>query len=269
MAGSLLDATPQELQALRQIAQLRAAGYSDEDIFGGQANMQAGGYGLLGPAIDAMGIASSYNLGRGQLAAGQQAFGYQQMRDPYNVVAANQYYADQQGTPGLTDPVLGNVPQSPMSKYQSYIDSILFPAGEMGAAGAAPQQVGAPAAPNAQGQGWIDAWRAYHPGQADPVSGYPAAWSPVPAQQTAARQLGAQLPGMQSPQFSQTLQRGEIPGLSSLNEAEVGRLTPDQRSQWMGLISSTGRVSDPAAAFADAQRKYSTRGAGGGAGTYR
>src|SRR3990167_5248439 len=135
MAGSLLDATPEEIQALRQIAAMRAAGIPDADIFSRLANTQAGGYGLLGPALDAAGIASSYNLGRSQLAAGQQQFGYEMMGSPYNVVAANQYYADQGGTPGLTDPVLSNVPRSPMSRYGGFIDSILFPNGEMGAGG--------------------------------------------------------------------------------------------------------------------------------------
>ena len=267
--ASLLDATPEEMAQLRAIAQLRAAGYSDADIFGGQANLQAGGYGLLPYALDAAGIASSYNLGRGALAQGQQQFGYNLMRDPYNVVAANQYYADQGGSPGLTDPTLGNVPQSPMSRYGGFIDSLLFPPGESGTQGAAPQTV------NPQGQAMIDAWRAYHPGQPDPVPGYPQtatntqAWSPVPAQQASARQLGGQqLPGMTSPQFSTSLKAGQIPGFSSLNEGESGRLTPDQRAQWMGLIGSTGRVSDPYAAYEDFQRKYATRG-GQSAGTAR
>ncbi len=271
MAGSLLDATPEEMAALRQIAVMRASGASEQEIL---ANLtQAGGYGFLPYALDAAGIQSSYNLGRGNLAAGQQQFGYQLMGNPYNVVTANQYYADQGGTPGLTDPTLGNIPQSPMSRYSQFIDSLLFPPGESGVAGGAPQTVA-----NPTGQSWIDAWRAYHPGQPDPVPGYgpsaataqpnTAGWSPVPAQQTSARQLGAQLPGMSSPQFGNSLRGGEIPGFSSLNEADVGRMTPDQRAQWMGMIASTGRVSDPAAAFADFQRRYATKGAGA-AGTYR
>jgi hypothetical protein len=253
--------TPQEAQQLRQIAQLRAAGYSDADIFGGMANVQAGGYGLLPYALDAAGIASSYNLGRGSLAQGQQQFGYNLMRDPYNVVAANQYYADQGGSPGLTDPTLGNVPRSPMSRYGDYIDSILFPPGESGVTGAAPQTVNPNVNPT--GQSWIDAWRAYHPGQPDPVPGYgPTAqqWTSQPAQAASARQLGAQLPGMDSPQFSNTLKAGEVPGFSSLNEEDEGSLTPDQRAQWMGQIASTGRVSDPNAAYADFRRRYATRG---------
>src|SRR3989304_5626958 len=209
--ASLLDATPEEMAQLRAIAQLRAAGYSDADIFGGQANLQAGGYGLLPYALGAAGIASSYNLGRGQLAQGQQQFGYNLMRAPYNVVAANQYYADQGGSPGLTDPTLGNVPQSPMSRYGGFIDSLLFSSRQTRAEGGGP------------------------PG-------------------------GQQLPGMTSPQFSTTLKGGGIPGFSSLNEGEAGRLTPDQRAQWMGLIGSTGRVSDPYAAYEDFQRKYATRG---------
>jgi len=73
--------------------------------------------------------------------------------------------------------------------------------------------------------------------------------------------LGAQLPGMQSTQFSGALQGGQIPGFSSLNEAEMGRLTPDQRAQYFGMVASTGRVSDPSAAYADFQRRYATRGA--------
>ena len=265
--ASLLDATPEEMAQLRAIAQLRAAGYSDADIFGGQANLQAGGYGLLPYALDAAGIASSYNLGRGQLAQGQQQFGYNLMRDPYNVVAANQFYVDQAGSPGLTDPILKNVPQSPMSRYGGFIDSLLFPPGEAGVQGAAPQTV------NPQGQAMIDAWRAYHPGQPDPVPGYPQTaqtWdqAQVARQSASAQQLGAQLPGMTSPQFSTSLKAGSIPGFSSLTEGEAGRLTPDQRAQWMGLIGSTGRVSDPYAAYEDYTRKYATRG-GQSAGTAR
>lgn len=269
---SMLDAAPEELQALRRaFARLRAAGMSDEDIFGRSANMQAGGYGLLPYALDAAGITSSYNLGRGNLAAGQQEFGYRQMGNPYNVVAANQYYADQGGTPGLTDPTLGNVPQSPMSRYGGFIDSILFPAGESGVAGAAPQAIAPPNVGNPQGQAMIDAWRAYHPGQPDPVPGYApaqAAWSPVAAQQTSARQLGAQLPGMTGGQFGGALKAGQIPGFSSINESDAGQMTPDQRAQWFGFIGSTGRVSDVGAAYEDYTRKYATRGAQA-AGSYR
>lgn len=268
---SMLDASAEELQLLRQIASMRAAypGITDEQIAG--QIMQAGGSGFLPYALEAAGINSSYNLGRGSLAQGQQQFGYDLMRQPYNVVAANQYYADQGGTPGLTDPTLGNVPRSPMSRYGDFIDSILFPAGEIGVSGAVPQTVA-----NPQGQAMIDAWRAYHPGQPDPVPGYaPAAgapatsaWSPVPAQQASARQLGAQLPGMRGAQFSNTLKRGETPGFSSLTEGDEGRMTPDQRAQWFGLIGSTGRVSDVGAAHEDYRRKYATRGAQA-AGTYR
>lgn len=276
--ASVLDATPEEMQALRKIAQLRAAGYADEDIFSGQAGLLAGGADSRDAAISLAGITSSYNLGRGNLAEGQQRFGYEQMRDPYNVVAANQYYADQGGSPGLGDPVLGNVPQSPMSRYQGFVDSLLFPQG----AGAV--QPTAAAQPGA-GQGAPSGpWGFESPEQATEyfrrVGQQPAAaapmqqmqqqpaqaqqWSPIAAQQVSAQQLGAQLPGMQSQNFSGALQRGQVPGFGSLNEAEMGRLTPDQRAQYFGLVGSTGRVSDPQAAYQDYTRRHATRGAQAG-----
>ena len=261
--ASLLDATPEEMQQLRAIAQLRAAGYSDADIFSGQANTQAGGYGLLPYALDAAGIASSYNLGRGSLAEGQQRLYYDQARNPYNVVAATQYLKDTGAAPYLTDPTLGQVQASPAARYGGYIDSLLFPPGEAGVAGGAPQQVA-----NPQGQAMIDAWRAYHPGQPDPVPGYATNAMNTGAQQAAARNLAPTLPGMNSPQFGQSLAQGQVPGFSSLNEGEMGRMSPDQRAQYFGLVGSTGRVSDPMAAYEDFQRRYATKGASAG-GTYR
>ena len=255
---SLLDATPEEMAQLRAIAQLRAAGYSDADIFGGQANLQAGGYGLLPYALDAAGIASNYNVARGGLAEGQQRLYYDQVRNPYNVVSATQYMRDTGASSFLTDPVLGQVQASPAARYGDFINGLLFTPGESGATGAQPQAAGAP---NATGQSWIDAWRAYHPGQPDPVPGYATNAMNTGAQQAAARNLSGTLPGMTSPQFGQTLSAGGVPGMSSLNEAEVGRLSPDQRAQWMGLVQSTGLTSDANAAYEAFADRYRTRGA--------
>lgn len=231
---------PEEEAALRLIAMLRAEGFSDAEIFGSVA----GGYGYLPYILDAAGIQSSYNLGRAGIAGQMIDREYDLVRNPYNVVAANQFYADQGGSPYLTDPTLANVPRGPASRYGGFIDSLLFPQGEAGA--------GAAGAPSTI---------AGSPG------GIPGT-GPTGAQSAAAVGLGGQLPGMSSPQFGGSLRAGALPGFSSFTSGDFARLTPDQRAQYFGQVQSTGRVSDAAAAYDDFARKYSHGGASAG-GTYR
>jgi hypothetical protein len=238
--------TPQEEAALRQIAMLRASGVPDEEIFGGIAMLRdagltdeeiftiGGGYGYLPYVLDAAGITSSYNLGRGGLAADMLDREYRLTNNPYNVVAANQFYADQGGSPYLTDTTLANVPRGPGSRYSGFIDSLLFPDG---------------APPN-------------------DVSMQPVGAGPTGAQARSAQSVGRTLPGMTGTQFGNTLAGGNIPGFSSINSGDMARLTPDQRAQYFGMVQSTGRVSDAAAAYADFARKYQHGGAYAG-GTYR
>src|SRR3990167_5925625 len=100
--------TPEEMAALRYIAGIRAAnpGITDEQLIQMLPFTQAGGYGFVDPALQAAGITSSYNLGRGNLAlaAGDQY--YRQTSSPYNVVSALQFMRDTGASSLLTDPTL-------------------------------------------------------------------------------------------------------------------------------------------------------------------
>ena len=262
--------TPEERAALQRIAMLRAAGFSDEEIFGGLGAAPfniGGGYGYLPTITDLAGITSSYNLGRGNLALGAMDQFYRNVNNPYNVVGATQYMRDTGASPFLTDPVLGNVPQSPMGRYQDYLDSLLFPGGEAGVTGTAPQTVpaGQPADFN-----MLPVGAGTGAAAAPSVAPAPAAapWSPVGAQSASARNLAPTLPGMRGAQYSQTLGRGEIPGFSSIAPADFGRMSSDQQAQYLGMVQSTGRVSDAQRAYADFLRRYDPGGSSF-AGVYR
>jgi len=264
MANSVLDmvnATPQEKAALQQIAMMRAAGIPDEQIFS-QMTI-GGGYEYL-PFVSAMaGINSSYNLGRGSLAEGQQRLYYDQVRDPYNVVAATQFMRDTGASPMLTDPILGQVQASPAARYGQFIDEVLFP-GTTQAGGTATPGAAGGAPPNATGQAWVDAWRAYHPGEPDPVPGYAMNGTATGATEAAAQNLAPTLPGMSNPTFRNALSAGDVPGFSSANVADVGKMSSDQRDQWFGMVGSKGRTSDPRRAYADFLRTYDAGGSSAG-----
>lgn len=278
--------TPEEAAALRQIAMLRAqlmaSGMSqdeaDAQIFSGGAFNVAGGYGLAALANDAASTAAQFNLGRGNIALAAQDQYLRQVSSPYNVVAATQYMRDT-GAPGLaTDPILGNVEASPAASYQKFIDELLFPPGGTGAgsaAGSAPAPAQAPAqqprAPLDFGQPmagvtpqqlaagrdprYIGAGTAPTFGRQQPTAA--PAGGGLTAQQGAAMNLAGTLPGISAPGFRDVLARGGVPGLNSINARDASLLSPDQEAQWMGLIGSTGRVSDPAATYQRARRLYS------------
>lgn len=170
------------LQDVPAYQRLKAQGFTDEEILGGSAGggtdstmRLGGGSAFLGPAVSLAGITSNYNLGRGNLAATLQEQEYNRQANPFNVVTALQQYADNGQSDMLNNPILKNIAPGPASRYGNYLGSMYDPASYPNAAGGAPAPV-ASAAPNAVGQSWIDAWRAYHPGQPDPVQDYaPAA----------------------------------------------------------------------------------------------
>ena len=254
--ATLADITPEEMAALQQIARLRAAGFDDATIFGGGNMTIGGGFGYLPYITDLAGITSQYNLGRGGLAAEQLARQDRLVANPFNVVAANQFYADQGGSPFLTDPTLASVPKSPASRYQEYIDSLLFPGGQVPGGGITPsaqQNVEAAYArdPVAAEQFFASA----SGGTARPQEQVAASMANT-AQTQSAQQLGAQLPGMSSPQFGTALRAGQTPGFSSFTQADFGKLSPDQRAQYFANVQATGRVSDAASAYEDFARKY-------------
>lgn len=273
--------TPAERAALAQIARQREMGLTDEQIFSGaygpDTQMLGGGYGYLDPAISLAGITSSYNLGRGNLAADARNYEYQLLNNPYNVVAANQYLADQ----GIIDPLmggaLGSVPKGPASKYVSFIDQMLGMGGENPSLPSqAAQSAQNPAASMTANQLGAASRSQGGSAQAAPKRDYlplplGAAQTGGAAQQRAARMLGATMnAGMDAPEFGQRLGRGEVPGLNTLTEKDfTDRMTGDQRAQFLGLIQSTGRTSDAAAAAQDYFRKYRHGGTSGRGATYR
>lgn len=298
--------TPEEQAALSRIAQMRAAGFQDAEIFGGglaQSMNVGGGFGYLPHVADMAGIQSSYNLGRGNLALGAAQMGYEMQGDPYNVVSALQYGRDSGQSNVLTDPTLSSVPQSPMSKYLGFVDGLLEDSGGAGggsatapsAAGTRPsgqkmlpditmniddpvQRVRNEVGDTAAMQGFqnfanFDAQRAAAPA---PVPVAPtiqssvagAAFDPMATQRAAAGLLGNS--GIAGNAIGERqLQAGNVPGFSSFSEREAGLMTPDQNASWMGLIGSTGRTSNPQAAYANYQRQYGHRGAGGAGRTIR
>lgn len=162
------------LQDVPAYQRLKAQGLTDEEILGGvgvgatDTTMRLGqipARDVLNAGVSAAGIQSSYDLGRGNLAATLQEQEYQRQANPFNVVTALQQYADNGQSDMLNNPILKNIAPGPASRYSNYLGALYDPASYPNAGGAAP---------SATGQSWIDAWRAYHPGQPDPVSGYAA-----------------------------------------------------------------------------------------------
>lgn len=246
---NMINATPQEQAALQQIAQARAAnpGIPDAQLYQMMGYTQGGGYGYLDAANQAAQTAASYNINRGNLALDA----YKQYQDtfssPYNVVAAEQYMRDNPNASALGGGMqLGNVQSSPASAYLGYVNGLLSPTGQTGGAGGA-GGAGMSAQPNPTGQSWIDAWRAYHPGQADPVGGYATSGVNTGAQQAAAQRYGASLGGVGigAPAMN-VLKSGGVLGNSAINERTFGLMSPEQQAAYFGLQGSTGRMKNPA-----------------------
>lgn len=268
--------TPQERAAVQQIQQMRqqlmmqglTQEQADEAIFSGQALQLAGGYNLANQALDAAGIAAQYNLGRGNLALNAYEMGLNQVANPFNVVAANQFYADQQGSPQLTDPTLSNVPGAGVgSPYLSFVDSILYPKGTSTPSGAPAITLGqksqveaAYAADPVAAEQFFAAQSGTQPRPAAQVQ--QSRMAPSAAQSTAATQIAGRLPGMSNPQFRDTLASGQVPGMSSINARDFSLMDPDSRDQYLGLVQSTGRTSNAARAYQDMLRLYGTPGTG-------
>ena len=268
----MLNATPQERAALQQIAALRSAGVPDDQIFSGLAAdgfTQGGGSGYLPYALDAAQLASSDRLGRGNLALAASEAEYARAANPFNVVSALQYMRDSGDSALLGDPMLNSVQPGPASAYQQYLQGLMggsTPSAAAPSGGAASGTTApAPAAPTAQpttstGQQWIDAWRAYHPGEQDPVPGYATNAVNTGAQQASSRLLGSTLGGVGvGSTFKGALDSGGVPGFNSINERNMGLMSGDQQQSYMGIVGSTGRVSDPRAAYAQYSRLYGHR----------
>lgn len=268
--------TPEEQAALSRIAQMRAAGFSDQDIFQGglgQTMNVGGGYGYLPYIADMAGIQSGYNLGRGNLALGAADLGYQMQQNPYNVVSSLQFQRDT-GAPGLmTDPTLANVPQSPMSSYLGFIDGLLkdqpaggAPTGDLGAVQRVRDEVG-----DTEAMKGFERLAALPPigGTATTTTPTPTtAYDPLATQRAAATLVGSSnLPGASIGETQ--LQSGAVPGFSSFTDREAGNLSGDQFDSWMGLVGNTGRTSDPYRAYQNYQRLYGHRGTGGAGRTIR
>ena len=267
--------TPEEQAALRKIAQLRAGGFSDDEIWPMLQSLSIPtGYEYLPYQLDAAGIQSGYNLGLGNLALGAAEFGYQQQREPYNIISALQFQRDTGSSGVLTDPTLASVPPSPMSKYLGFVDGLLEGGGAGGGSttsqpspadlGAVQQQYATN--PNAtQGfQNYAD----FDAGQTATAPTTVAPFSPLATQQAASTLLGSSgLPG--APIGEQQLLAGNVPGNSSFTERQRGLMSPDQQSALFGLQASTGRTSNPMAAYAAYQRLYGHRGTGGAGRTIR
>ena len=269
--------TAEEAAVLRKIAMFRAAGYSDDEIYSGglaQTFDIPTGYEYL-PFIGNMaGVRSSFDLGRGSLALGAADLGYQMQANPYNVVSALQYGRDTGASNVLTDPTLSNVPQSPMAGYLGFIDNLLSEDRAGGAVGAASSadlaavqrvrdEVGDEQA--LAGFGRLAALPAAPAAPAPTAT--TAAYNPLATQQAAARRGGSSgLAG--AAQGEEALRMGAIPGNAAFSERQFGLFTPDQRANVFGLQASTGRVSDPVAAYQNYARLYGHRGATAGR-TYR
>ena len=277
----MINATPEERAALSRIAMLRAQGIPDDQIFAGLADpsfTQGGGAGYL-PFIGEMaGINSSYNLGRGNLALSAADQAYRQTNNPYNVVGATQFMRDTGASSVLSDPSLANVAPGPAAGYQSYLDSLFnpatFPQASAAAGGVAPPS--APPAPPASPLSGlqdlagitdpatiaalhlIDSQRRQQAATAAPTTATETGGVQT-AQQGAAQLVGSGIQSSVSPQFKSTLAAGNVPGFSSINERDMGLLSPDQRANYMGLVGSTGRVSDPTAAYNNYLNIYSQR----------
>src|SRR5581483_9805440 len=109
------------------------------------------------------------------LALSAQDAYYQRQANPFQIVPALQQLRDTGAAAALTDPTLASVQPSPASVYDAYLRSLY---GGAAAAGGSATPAAAPggsavkapgAAVNDVGRSWIEAWRAYHPGEPDPV----------------------------------------------------------------------------------------------------
>lgn len=268
----MINVTPQERVALRQIAMARAEGIPDDEIFASLD--QAGGSEFLPYIGEMAGIHTSYNLGRGNLALQAQDQAYQQTNNPYNVVGATQFMRDTGASGVLSDPSLANVTPGPAAGYQAYLDALFnpatFPEASAATGGIAPSTAPAPV-PAAGGLGdlagitdpatiaalhLIDARRRQDAAVAAPMVATGGAQT---AQQGAARLVGAGIGSGTSGQFRGTLAAGNVPGNSALSERDRGLLSPDQQAGLFGLQASTGRVSDPQAAYRQYLNTYGHR----------
>ena len=269
--------TPEEQAALNRIAQLRAAGFGDEEIFGGglaQTQQIGSGYGYLPFVADMAGTQASYNLGRGGLALDAAQMGYAQQQNPFNIISALQFQRDTGASGVLSDPTLASVPPSPMSKYLNFVDGLLAdsgggstatsgtsstaPSGDLAAVQRVRDEVG-----DTQAMEGFQRLAALPPPPGTPqVTAQTApqtAFDPLATQRAASTLLGSSgLPGASIGE--QQLLGGSVPGNSSFTERERGLMSPDQQGALYGLQASTGRTSDPMAAYRAYQQAYGHRG---------
>jgi hypothetical protein len=274
----MLNATPAEQAALQQIAQLRAAGYTDAQIFGsngmpGVASPGAltlgGGYGFLGPQTDLAGITANYNLGKFDRGLALSQFA----GSPYNIVQALDAYARSGSGMPVNNPVLQNI--QPWYPSGDVVNNVGLGQPVLG---------GGPAPTPATGVG-MSAGGATATGQGtgplaglQPLAGITdpnviAALHQIAAQrqnaapaQTAiqggSRLLGQAVTGigMGNAGFKNILNSGRVPGFGSMTEADMNKLDTNQLGGYLGLVGSTGNVADPVAALQDYRRRYSRGG---------
>lgn len=244
--------TPEEGAAVRRIAAAREAfpGMNDQQIYDMLGYTQAGGYGFVDPSIQAAQIMGQYNANRGDLALRAQEQAYNRTDNPYNVVSATQFMRDTGASSVLSDPMLANVPLSPAAGYDRFINSILFPPGESGASGGSPSTVSSSSGTGGVPLSQLGALAGLSDKDAAAVRQIAAQRQQEAAQAGAARLVGAGMGGVGiGAQAAGTYAAGRIPGNAAFSERDFGLLSPDQRATQFGLQKSTGRVSDPQAAY--------------------